>query len=143
MKVIELVVMGPPVAKQRVRVVRPKGVAHVIAYTPDNTTAYMDSIRHAYQQKYGQEMVFDDRKASLVAVIQFFTVQPKTAKRGYPNVRPDLTNYMQSVQDALQGFGFHDDCQIIEIAMEKRYELPPRTQIHIFDKLEMETVAKR
>ena len=133
MKHIELEVMGPPVAKARARTVRPKGIAKVITYTPDKTTAYMDLIRHKYQQKYGREMIFDS-KANLVAIVSFILEKPKTVKRDYPNVRPDLTNYMQSVQDALQGFGFPDDCQIVTTSLVKFYGHPPRTVISIFEK---------
>jgi Holliday junction resolvase RusA-like endonuclease len=51
-----------------------------------------------------------------------FNVQrPKSAKRDRPTTRPDIDNYAKLVLDALNGFVWADDSQVVKIEAVKRY----------------------
>jgi Holliday junction resolvase RusA-like endonuclease len=45
----------------------------------------------------------------------------KKRKNALPVVRPDLDNYIKQVLDALQGYAFADDKQVVTIIARKRY----------------------
>ena len=51
----------------------------------------------------------------------FFFVRPKSVKRNYPSVKPDLDNLSKSLMDALEGVIFKNDAQIIDMKLTKRY----------------------
>ena len=66
--------------------------------------------------------------------IVFRAKRPKTVKRDYPTVAPDLDKYIRGVLDALTGIGYQDDSQVIDIKAEKVYSDSPGADIKIFQK---------
>ena len=134
-KVLRLLVHGEPIAKGRPRIVKPKGRDRVMAFTPQSTVAHMDLIRRRYLDEHADGKMFE-ADVALVALFSFTISRPKSAprKRRWPVVRPDLTNYAQLVCDALTGFAYHDDSQLVEIHLEKQYGVAPSTLVTIFPK---------
>ena len=53
--------------------------------------------------------------------VTFRVRRPKTVKRDYPTVAPDLDKYVRSLLDALTGITYADDSQVIEIIAKKIY----------------------
>ncbi|MBF0342774.1 MAG: RusA family crossover junction endodeoxyribonuclease, partial [Nitrospirae bacterium] len=47
--------------------------------------------------------------------------QPTKAWRAYPTSKPDLSNYIKGIEDALNGIAYHDDAQIVSESPHKRY----------------------
>jgi crossover junction endodeoxyribonuclease RusA len=45
---------------------------------------------------------------------------------GHPTVKPDLTKLVRAAEDALRGIVFHDDSQMCDQAVQKRYANPDR-----------------
>ena len=66
--------------------------------------------------------------------ISFRVKRPKTVKRDYPTVAPDLDKYIRGVLDALTGIAYQDDSQVIDIKAEKVYSDTPGADIKIFQK---------
>ena len=66
--------------------------------------------------------------------ITFRVRRPKTVKRDYPTVAPDLDKYIRGVLDALTGIGYQDDSQVIDIKAKKVYSDTPGADIKIFQK---------
>ena len=66
--------------------------------------------------------------------ISFRVKKPKTVKRDYPTVAPDLDKYIRGVLDALTGIAYQDDSQVIDIKAEKVYSHTPGADIKIFQK---------
>ena len=57
-----------------------------------------------------------------VGVEVIFRVRrPKTVKRDYPTVAPDLDKYVRGLLDALTGICYNDDSQVIDINAKKVY----------------------
>ena len=52
-------------------------------------------------------------------------------KRPYPIVKPDLDNLVKAVKDALKGIVWVDDCQVVEMETEKRYDDPPGVHVDV------------
>ena len=66
--------------------------------------------------------------------ISFRVKRPKTVKRDYPTVAPDLDKYIRGVLDALTGIAYQDDSQVIDIKAKKVYSDTPGADIKIFQK---------
>lgn len=132
---LTMTVLGDPVPKARPRVTRPKRGKRPHAYTPDSTVAQMDRIRQAYIAIYGSGCLFTPDQA-LAAQFIFILPRPRSIpkRRYWPTTRPDNTNYAQLVADALTGFAYPDDSQLVSIFLHKEYAKPadhPRTIIRI------------
>jgi crossover junction endodeoxyribonuclease RusA len=66
--------------------------------------------------------------------IEFHVRRPKTVRRAYPTVAPDLDKYIRACLDALTGIAYIDDAQVIDIKATKVYSDNPGAQIKIFKK---------
>jgi len=64
--------------------------------------------------------------------IIFRVKRPKTVKREYPTVAPDLDKYIRGVLDSLTGIGYIDDSQVIDINAKKVYSDTPGADIKLF-----------
>ena len=53
--------------------------------------------------------------------INFIMPRPKTVKRPYPSVAPDLDKLIRAVLDGLTGIAYDDDSQVVEIHSRKIY----------------------
>ena len=53
--------------------------------------------------------------------LTFNVFRPKSSKREWPSVKPDIDNYIKLVLDALNGFVWRDDCQVVKIDATKWY----------------------
>ena len=53
--------------------------------------------------------------------IIFIMPRPKTVKRPYPTVAPDLDKLVRGVLDGLTGIAYEDDAQVVEIHAHKVY----------------------
>ena len=51
----------------------------------------------------------------------FVLLKPKSVKREFPTVAPDLDHYIRALGDALKGVAFLDDAQICKIVSTKSY----------------------
>jgi Holliday junction resolvase RusA-like endonuclease len=119
MKVGHFVVKMEPVAKARARVAVRNGKAH--AYTPSKTVDAEERIRWHFKQA-GHEMI--PAGVPIGVTILFYIKRPKSCpkSRKYPVVKPDIDNLEKLVLDALNGFAWHDDSQIIAKGCNKDYD---------------------
>lgn len=61
----------------------------------------------------------------LEAVYRFYLPRPKTVKRAFPVVKPDLDKLTRAVGDALTDAGmWRDDAQVVRLVVEKFYGTP-------------------
>lgn len=63
--------------------------------------------------------------------ITFFMPRPKTVKRLYPSVAPDLDKLIRGVLDGLTGVAYEDDGQVIQIQAQKLYGAEVGAQIEL------------
>ena len=95
-------------------------------YTPRKTTSFESEVRFIYNLVSGYQ--FD---GAVKVTCMFMIHKPKTVKREYPTVVPDLDNCIKAVLDGLNpkrdGYGritkgaWKDDSQVIEIHAKKIY----------------------
>lgn len=127
---IEFTIPGDPRGKARPRVVRLKNGASM-SYTPDKTVAYEELIRQRFRQQWSStELPFPDKTPVCVMITACFGIPKSTSKKArtamlsgqtYPTKKPDVDNVVKIVLDALNGFAWHDDAQVIDLHISKTY----------------------
>lgn len=65
-----------------------------------------------------------DRPCELMVHVVIRKPRSAPKSRVYPSVRPDLSNHIKQVEDALNGLAFTDDSQIVKITALKTYAHP-------------------
>ena len=72
----------------------------------------------------------------IAITMKFRVKRPKSVKRDYPTVAPDLDKYVRSVNDGLTGVAFADDSQVIQIIASKEYADSPGVDIEISEEFD-------
>ena len=84
-------------------------------------------VRAAAEDAMNGHLPFD---GPLEMVVTFTLPKPKTVKRDYPHVRPDLDKLIRSTKDALTSAGVYgDDGQVVELTARKVYGIIPGASI--------------
>ena len=130
---IHFIVLGPPVGKARARVTR---TGH--AYTPQKTVDYEKAVRTAFMTQCKESY---EKDVPLILSITAWYPIPKSASKKkrqqmlngeiIPTVKPDISNVIKSIEDALNGAAYHDDSQITGLYMSKVYGEQPRVEVWI------------
>lgn len=118
-----LTALGVPVPKARPRVVR-RG-DKVMTFTPTSTAQWEETIRWQVLQHPPARLL----SGPLAAELTFYLPRPKTAKRTYPDTKPDWDNLGKAVTDALEGLVFENDSRLVDVMVRKRYDTQPRVEI--------------
>lgn len=133
---------GEPVGKGRPRISR-RG-AHVHTYTPEKTRLFEEAIRFELMASTCETMPIYEAgvplKAEILMAVKIPTSYSKKKKERClngeitPTKKPDVDNVVKAIFDALTGFAFEDDSQIIEITAEKIYAEAPFVDVTIMQK---------
>ena len=125
--VIEIVVLGVPVAKGRPRFSRLSGAA----YTPEKTRNFEAALKYAAQQVMGDRPPLEGPlSVEMEVVMPIAPSWPKKrqaaalAGREWPTKKPDWDNFGKVV-DACNMVVWLDDGQIIDGRVRKRYGEKP------------------
>lgn len=107
-----------PVPKARPRFTHSGG-----CYTPKSTAVY-EKIVYDIAEFSGVKPA--PKGTPVFLELQFFLPYPSSMpknRRAFaePAVRPDLDNYAKCVLDGLNGIGWVDDAQVVQISARKRY----------------------
>ena len=141
---IKLTILGEPVGKGRARTVRNRYTDKSVSFTPDKTIEQENRIAHAFHEaiKDIPDYKLDTPKVFYVRAYQ--SIPKSITKRKLrqiqcgiivPMKKPDDDNIKKLAQDALNGFAYNDDCQVVDGLSRKRYAIDgvPRTEIYIHD----------
>jgi crossover junction endodeoxyribonuclease RusA len=106
-------VKGRPVPQGSMKFIRPGVMIH--SRSQDLALWRADVARNA--ELFGFKPI-----ASAVKVeLDFIMARPKSAKRAFPSVKPDLDKLIRAVLDGLTGVAYEDDSQVILIQSSKTY----------------------
>lgn len=144
---IVFLIPGEPKGKARPRVVRLKNGAST-SYTPDKTVAYEELVRQRFRQQWSStELPFPNQIPVQVKITAWFTIPKSASKKARaamlsglisPTKKPDVDNVVKIILDALNGFAWHDDSQVVNLQIEKKY-----TQREPFVEVKMEPYTPR
>ena len=119
----EIFIPMQPVAKARARVTKSG-----YAFTPKKTLQAEHDIKYWIVQEHPKRF---DKETALALYIEFYFVKPKSApkNRCFPTTKPDLDNLVKLVCDSMNKIVYHDDSQIIDLYVKKRYSSEEGIQI--------------
>lgn len=130
-------VLGPVVAKQRPKFARRGNFT--TTYTLEKTTNYENLVKLTYQNEHGNFMF--DKETALKVTITIVRELPKSfsnkkrelAINGFirPITRGDVDNYAKTILDALNGIAYHDDAQVTDLEVFKRFDYKSYAEITI------------
>lgn len=115
-KTIFLEIFGEPVAQGRPKAFRRGN--HIGMYDPKKSSTWKDSIKmQAIAQK--AQML----SGALYMQTTFYLARPKSLPKKvvYHVKKPDVSNLIKAVEDALKGICYHDDSQIVKSVIQKEY----------------------
>lgn len=125
---------GTPTGKGRARVTR---TGH--AYTPQKTRDYERAVKIAYleavkDKPYEKGVPLKLSLGCAYPIPKNDSRKKRSEKlRGItkPTVKPDLSNVLKAVEDALNGIAYADDAQITELHVTKYYSEFPGIEVLI------------
>lgn len=123
---IEFRVEGTPVPQGSMKVIN----GHVI-HSQGSALAQWRSAIALSARKAGAFPLKDP----MTITMTFITLKPKTVKREYPSVPPDLDKLVRAVLDALTAIAYIDDGQVVELYAKKIYGLVPGVKIQVAEKV--------
>ena len=148
---------GEPVGKGRPRVTARKGKgkdsavwAH--AYTPKKTKQFEDDIRFEFMASTSETMPVYEKGIPLTMKCTFAFAVPKSYTRKKRAAclsgelmhthKPDADNVAKAVADALSGYAFDDDSQIVNMILEKVYAEESYVEVSIYPAEQKEVTAE-
>ena len=129
---IQLTVPGEPVGKARPRVTKGGFV-----YTPKKTVNYETLIKEIFAISYPD---FCPIEGPVSLNVQAYLKIPKVSAKKteamsngdiLPTKKPDMSNILKSVEDALNTLAYRDDKQIVNAIIIKRYSARPRIEVRV------------
>ena len=137
MKTVKFTVPGPPKGKARARTVKTKK-GQTFSYTPEGTVLYENKIKTSYFQECRES--FQNGEALKITATAYFNIPKSTSKKKrqemlsgqiLPTKKPDIDNIVKCILDALNKTAYHDDSQVVQLTITKRYAERPRVEVEI------------
>ena len=135
MKSFTLTIPGPPMGKQRPKF--SSAGKFVRTYTPAKTVNYETLVKELFT--INQCPMLEGEIS--VQVIAYLTIPASAPKKKAeqmaigiinPTKKPDCDNILKIICDALNGMAYHDDSQIVQALVKKRYtNREPRVSIYM------------
>ena len=122
---IVITIPGEPIGKGRPRL----GKGHT--YTPEKTQRWEQAAAWEARRQYSGEPLEGPLELTVTAVFGIPASWPKwkqeQAMGGWVvhTVKPDASNVLKAVEDALQGIAYLDDSQIASVSISKWYGSEP------------------
>lgn len=132
---IEFTIDGEVTAQGRPRAGR-RGNKTVM-YDPAKSKDYKQYVRLVASQHKPEKPLEGEIELVVVIYKQIPKSMPKwqqeLARSGKlrPVTKPDCTNYVKGIEDALNGIIYKDDSQIVKLIIEKKYSDNPRAEITV------------
>lgn len=132
---IEFTIMGDPVAQARPRATTING--RVRMYDTSKSRNYKEHIRISARRYAPHEPLECALKMTVKVyrpMLKNFSMKRRSeAEAGLyrPITKPDTSNYLKGIEDALNDLIYRDDSQIVSSKVEKFYSENPRVEVRI------------
>jgi Holliday junction resolvase RusA-like endonuclease len=141
MNSINFIIPGTPVGKARPKVTRNQYTGNSVTYTPDKTVSYEELTRVRYLDAARGFKFAPDTQLCVQITACFPIPASKSkkikaamlAKQIKPTKKPDCDNIVKIICDALNGFAYKDDAQIVMVQIGKVYAEDDRTVVKIWE----------
>lgn len=134
---VKFTVLGSPVGKGRPRF---KNTGNFVqTYTPKETVSYENLVKLEYRRqcndfKFDKETPVDMRITAYYAIPKSASKKKKALmleRKIRPIKKPDSSNVVKSIEDALNGIAYHDDTQIVDSQIRRFYGENPKVVVTI------------
>lgn len=124
---LQTTIFVEPKGKARPRVVTKGGKTWT--YTP-KSSSHTENLIREQAMKLGQ---FFPHEIPLKVEVTFYRPKPKGLPKRVvlPVSKPDISNYLKTLEDALERFVYDSDSQITSVLARKRFGSPPRIELSI------------
>jgi Holliday junction resolvase RusA-like endonuclease len=103
------------------------GRAIIADANPAPLKTWREDVKHAALDAMNGAAPLD---GPLELLVTFVLPKPKSVKRTWPHVRPDLDKLLRSAGDALTSAGVYgDDSQLVKITAQKVYGIHPGAEV--------------
>ena len=134
---IKFTVPGSPTAKGRPKIGRVAG--HARMFTPEKTVRYESTVALFARQAMGDRSLFNG-PVSLDLLLHMPIPASWSAKKRMqaangeiiPTTKPDCSNVLKAVEDAMNGIVYLDDKQISDLSVRKRYSDKPGVNVTVW-----------
>ncbi|KMY60124.1 hypothetical protein AA906_07035 [Geobacillus stearothermophilus] len=132
---IKFIVYGEPVAQGRPRATTVNG--RVRMYDPKKSRDFKHYLKLAASKHRPEQLIEGPISLEVKVykpILKSFSKKKKAAAEAgqlRPISKPDVSNYLKLIEDALTGVIWKDDSQIIDCSISKYYSETPRTEIQI------------
>lgn len=138
--VLSFEIPGQPIGQGRPKFSTING--HARAYDPEksrNYKAYVKLLATQAMKDRGFTMI---EGPCVLDIIAYFEVPKSKSKKfreaalsglEYPTKKPDLSNIIKGIEDALNGLAYKDDALIIHLKIMKLYSEVPRVKVTLFE----------
>lgn len=126
---MQIIIPGPPQGKARARTFYNPRLGKHQSVTPGNTVLYENLIKTCYLRAHEGES-YPEGAALQVIIYAYYEIPKSMSKKDrlavmdgklFPTKKPDADNIGKVVCDALNGLAYHDDKQIVDLHVMKRY----------------------
>ena len=132
---ISFTVFGEPVAQGRPRTAVIGGHARV--YDPEKSRNYKTLVKLVAQEAKPRDLL----EGPVILTLRIYRQIPKSFSKTArakahagelrPTTKPDVSNVLKSIEDALNGVVWVDDRQIVGLVVSKAYDDNPRVEVEI------------
>ena len=133
-----IIVPGEPCGKQRARTFYDPRVGRVVSKTPEKTKSYETLIRELFATKYEGAVPLQGPAVLHVFIYRGIPKSTSMKKAAMmesglirPTTKPDCSNVLKAVEDALNGLAYRDDSQLVDEFPHKYYSATPRVEIRV------------
>lgn len=138
MQELKFEIPGSPIGQGRPKFSTING--HAVAYDPEKSRNYKAYVRMLATQAM-QETGFERIDGPCALLINAFFEVPKSKSKKFreaaladqvrPTKKPDLSNIIKGIEDALNGIVYKDDACIVNLACQKFYSDNPRVEVFV------------
>lgn len=123
-------VRGNPAPRQAAKHFKMKDKIGVTSGADKASTSWIGKI-HLALEPFLPDKLWDG-PIGIIVKIQIYKPPSVPKRRIFPQVKPDLDNYLKNVLDALKGKVMVDDNQVVFIQATKLYGDPPQSKFMVF-----------
>ena len=73
----------------------------------------------------------EELEGPVLVVLHFLLPRGKTVRRKIPSVKPDLDKLVRAVMDALEGYCYKNDSQVVGVLASKQYAIDEDPGVHV------------
>lgn len=129
-RTVGFLVPGKPVGKGRPRAA--KQGKHITLYTPEKTVSYESTVALAASQAMAGKPLIDGPVSVIMQMVAPVPGSWSNRKKDHaldgiimPITKPDMDNVVKAIFDAVNGVVWHDDTQVVDLQVRKRYGATP------------------